>query len=59
MGPFAIPEDGDGDVAIMLDHRAYHNLFKSINGYKVSFHLSHDLADINMCKQDRSYSILI
>jgi len=55
MGPFAIPEDGDGDVAIMLDHRAYHHLFKSRNGYKYLFHLSHDLADINMYKHDKLF----
>ena len=53
MGPFAIPEDGDGDAAIMLDHRAYHHLYKSRKGYKYLIHLSHDLADINLYKEDR------
>ena len=55
IGPFAIPEGGEGDAAIMLDHRAYHNLFKSKKGYKYLFHLTHDLADINIYKDDRLY----
>ncbi len=55
IGPFTEPEGGEGDAAIMLDHRAYHNLYKSRKGYKYLFHLSHDLADTNLYQEDKLY----
>lgn len=55
IGPFTEPEAGEGDAAVMLDHRAYHNLYKSKRGYKYLFHLSHDLADINLYEEDKLY----
>ena len=52
MGPFASAPGGDGDAVVMLSHRFFHNFYKSRDGYKYLFHLSHDLADINLYQVD-------
>lgn len=50
IGPFNAARPGD--VAILIDHRCYHHICKSRNGYKYLFHLSHDIADIDVYKNE-------
>lgn len=40
--------DNQADIGILIDHGAYHNTAKSKKGYKFLFHMSHDLADLNI-----------
>jgi hypothetical protein len=50
MGPFNV--DRHGEVGVLVSHMDFHDIRKSRFGYKYLFHLSHDIADIDLYKRE-------
>jgi hypothetical protein len=50
MGPFN--KNSKGTVGVLIDHMDFHDVKKSKFGYKYLFHLSHDIADVEIYKRE-------
>lgn len=50
IGPFNV--EPPGEIGLLIDHRCFHNIYKSRRGYKYLFHLSHDIADVDLYKKE-------